>query len=214
MLAPIRLPSPATPRLNEPTSAQEAKQILQADRIADDRGRGAERARRCKGAEIDLAGDRVVRRRRGEGLDARAPQAAGVAVRAFLPTEQGAALLDISRRDAARDLGAGQRAIGRADRELHPQLEGVERRHLDAAARQGDGDLLRPALALVNWLTTQGGMLMLPLSPMIRPWLGLFVLVAGGGSAARHGRGQGARAGDVADVGLEVLHLVEDARSS
>ena len=39
----------------------------------------------------------------------------------------------------------------------------------------------RSALALASELTTHGGELMSPLSPMISPWLGSSVLVAGGG---------------------------------
>ena len=70
----------------------------------------------------------------------------------------------------------------------------------------------RPAFAFAKAFTTHGARLMSPLSPNSSPWFGSSVLVAGGGRAAGERRGQRPGAGDVADVGLEVLDLVEDRR--
>ena len=125
--------------------------------------------------------------------------------------EQRAPWLDRRLRPVGPDALAGERRARRADRGA-PTPAARSRRHGGRAARQRDRVLRRSAFGFANALITHGARLMSPLSPIIRPWLGSSVLVAGGGrAAAARGRERpGAR--DVADVGLEVLDLVEDRR--
>ena len=72
-------------------------------------------------AEIDLAGDLVAGGWRDvKSLTLVLHRSAAVAVAALLVEEEGAAGVDLAERHAAGELGAVERPVRHADRELHP----------------------------------------------------------------------------------------------
>ena len=184
--------------------AQEARQVLGADRRDPGRRRGRGLGRRCSAA----AGGET------KSLLAQRERRAEVAARAAGGLEEPAALRDRARRTRR----------GRAVRRRERRAAACAPRsctHSRSASSAGTRTVLpgsvtvhcgRPALGLANALMTQGASVGEPLSPISRPWAGSSVLVGGGGSLHGARGGQRARAGDVADVRLEVLDLVEDRR--
>ena len=101
--------------------------------------------------------------------------------------------------------------LGARTATLDPLVQRVQRRHRRLLPGSVTVTWLRPAFGLRNALMTHGGLLK-SRSPMSRPWFGSNRLDDGRRRAAGHGAASVAGAGDVADVELEVLDLVEDRR--
>ena len=201
MLSPIGLGPPGTPRLNEPMLLRKAS------------GTGCRPGCRRPGPGVRSVKISVAA---GGGVKFRllivqllppwqlAHPAWVKSVRPWLTSPASGPLLTFG-------FAAGAFGVRTANR-TH-SLSAVSAGTCGRAAGQRHRDLLAVRVRIgMKLVTAHGGRSMLPLSPIMSPWFGSSVLVAGGGVAqAMRGReGPGAR--HVADVQLEVLDLVADRR--